>query len=157
MHSLTRATAELIATAFGAGRFPVAPATFGSAVALAAYWLLSLAGLEGDSPAFFALIAAGSAVGVWATGAILSPTEHDPSRAVWDEVVGMWITMAFLPVTWPWLLAAFFAFRALDIAKTWPMSALERLPRGWGIMADDIAAGVIGAVVLNAVRLLLFN
>ncbi|MEC8909441.1 MAG: phosphatidylglycerophosphatase A, partial [Chloroflexota bacterium] len=77
--------------------------------------------------------------------------DHDPKRAVWDEVAGMWITCLLLPKTLPWLAAAFLVFRVLDILKPWPIRRLEGLPGGLGIMADDVVAGVVGAVGLNAV------
>jgi phosphatidylglycerophosphatase A len=73
-----------------------------------------------------------------------------------DEWVGVWVTVLFLPVTWPWMIAGFFVFRALDILKPLGVRKIEAWPGGWGIMFDDIAAGVIGAVILNAVRLIFF-
>ncbi len=158
--------AEAIATGLGSGRWPfVAPATVGTLAALVVYWLLDSVAFQpggpspngtGDSLWFFVLIAVTTAAGVWATGYIESADDHDPSRGVIDEWVGMWVTVAFLPVTWPWMLAGFFMFRALDILKPLGIRRLEALPGGWGIMLDDIGAGILGAVVLNAVRLALF-
>ena len=58
-----------------------------------------------------------------------------------------------LPKTLPWIAAAFVCFRLLDIVKPWPIRRLEKLPGGWGIMSDDLLAGVYGAVLLNGVRL----
>ena len=63
----------------------------------------------------------------------------------------MWLTCLFLPKTLPWLAAAFVLFRVLDVVKPWPIRWYERLPGGYGIMADDVAAGVIGAALLNLV------
>jgi phosphatidylglycerophosphatase A len=69
---------------------------------------------------------------------------------VWDEVIGMWATLAFLPLT-PWTAAAgFFVFRIMDILKPYPARDLERLPDGWGIMADDLMAGIYGNLLLRA-------
>ena len=130
------------------GLFPVAPATVASLAAVAVYYPLPF---DGDSPAFFALIALSLAIGPWACGSLTSADDPDPKRAVWDEVAGMWLTCLFLPKTLPWLAAAFVMFRALDILKPWPTRTYERLPGGWGIMADDAAAGVIGACLLNLV------
>ena len=142
-----------VGTGLGSGLAPVAPATVASFFALAVYYFVPI---TGDSPAMFLLVAGGALLGVWATGTLVKPTLLDPPRAVWDEVIGMWVTCLWLPKTAPWMLAAFVCFRALDILKPFPISRLERLPRGWGIMADDIAAGIVGAAGLNLVRLLFF-
>lgn len=130
------------------GLFPLAPATLASLAAAAVYYLLPIGS---DSPAFLALVAASLAIGPWACNSLTSPDDPDPKRAVWDEVAGMWLTCLFLPKTLPWLAAAFVVFRALDVLKPWPIRSCERLPGGWGIMADDAAAGVIGACLLNLV------
>jgi phosphatidylglycerophosphatase A len=160
--------AETIATGLGSGRWPfVAPATVGTAAAMVAYWLLDFVangsedllspGGTGDSAWFFALIGITTVAGIWATGYIESEDDLDPSRGVIDEWVGAWVTVAFLPVTWPWMFAGFFMFRALDILKPIGIRRLEALHGGWGIMLDDIGAGILGAVILNAVRLAFFN
>ena len=145
--------AAVLATGFGSGFWPVAPATAGSLVALAIYWVVPL---EGDSPGLYALIAAGFIIGAWAVDRILEPGERDPGRAVWDEFVGMWATCLFLPTDWYWLVAAFFTFRALDIVKPLGIRRLERLPGGLGVMADDLVAGLVGAGILNGIRLAFF-
>ena len=138
----------LLGTALGLGLFPVAPATLASLVAVAVYGVLPIGG---DSPAFLALIAASLLVGPWCCGSLTSETDPDPKRAVWDEVAGVWLTCLFLPKTLPWLAAAFLLFRVLDVLKPWPIREYERLPGGYGIMADDVAAGVLGAAILNLV------
>ena len=74
---------------------------------------------------------------------------HDPSEAVVDEVAGFLLTMTFIPPTFVTCAAGFLIFRVLDVLKPWPASRLERLPAGWGIMADDVACGVMGALVMN--------
>ena len=132
----------------GVGLFPVAPATAASFAAVVVLYLLPIAT---DSPAFFGLVAASLVVGPWACGSLISPDDHDPKRAVWDEVAGMWLTCLLLPKSLPWLAAAFVVFRVLDVLKPWPIRRFERLPGGWGIMADDVVAGVVGAVALNIV------
>jgi phosphatidylglycerophosphatase A len=144
----------LAGTGLGSGMAPVAPATAGSLVALVIYYFLPI---DGDSVALFLIIGAGFFAGIWATGSLISPTDTDPRRAVWDEFVGMWATCAFLPKDLPWLAAAFVCFRILDIVKPWPIRRLERLPGGLGIMADDALAGLYGAVLLNGVRLVFFD
>ena len=151
--------AETIATGLGSGKWPfVAPATVGTFAALVAYWLLDISVFngQGDSVWFFVLIGAVTTVGIWATDYIDNEGDHDPKRGVIDEWVGVWVTVLFLPVTWPWMIAGFFMFRALDILKPLGVRKIEAWPGGWGIMFDDIAAGVLGALVLNAVRLIFF-
>jgi phosphatidylglycerophosphatase A len=69
---------------------------------------------------------------------------------VLDEVVGMLVSLLWLPSSWVVYLAAFVAFRAFDIVKLWPTNRFERFPGGWGIMADDVMAGVYANVVLQA-------
>ena len=148
LRTLSKSAGWLFGTALGLGLFPVAPATLASLAAVAVYYLLPI---DGDSPAFFALIAASMVIGPWVCDSLTSLDDVDPKRAVWDEVAGMWLTCLFLPKTLPWLAAAFLVFRALDVLKPWPIRSYERLPAGWGIMADDVAAGVIGACLLNLV------
>jgi phosphatidylglycerophosphatase A len=152
--------AETIGTGLGSGKWPyVAPATVGTFAALVAYWLLDMTVFngKGDSFAFFGLIAVVTAVGVWATDYMDTEDDHDPSRSVVDEWVGVWVTVLFLPVTWPWMIAGFFVFRAFDILKPLGVRKIEAWPGGWGIMFDDVGAGIIGALILNAIRLAFFN
>ena len=146
--------AWLIGAGFGSGLVPLAPATAGALLALLVYVFAPIAE---DSTALYSLIGAGFVLGVWATGRLVSPTEHDPQKAVWDEFVGMWTTCLFLPKTAPWMVAAFFCFRAMDIGKPWPIRRLEKLPGGLGIMADDLLAGLCGAGLLNGLRLAFFD
>ena len=138
----------LFGTALGLGLFPIAPATLASMVAVAVYYPLPM---DGDSPAFIALVAASLAIGPWVCNSLTTDDDPDPKRAVWDEVAGVWLTCLFLPKTLPWLAAAFVMFRVLDVLKPWPIRRFERLPGGWGIMADDAAAGIAGAALLNLV------
>ena len=142
--------AWVIGAGLGSGLFPVAPATAGSLLALAIYWWSPM---TGDDPALVVLVFAGFLVGIWATGKMSTAVNPDPKQAVWDEFIGMWATCVLLPKTLPWLAAAFICFRILDIWKPWPIRRLERLHGGLGIMADDLLAGIFGAVILNVIRL----
>jgi phosphatidylglycerophosphatase A len=74
----------------------------------------------------------------------------DPGAAVVDEVVGMWLALLFLPFTPATALAAFLLFRVLDVFKPWPARQFEALPGGWGIMTDDVMAGVYANLLLRA-------
>ena len=151
--STVNGIAWLFATGLGSGLAPLAPATVASIIALAFYYAVPI---SGDSIALYLLVGLGFVLGVWATATLVRPTQLDPSQAVWDEVIGMWATCLLLPKTIPWLAAAFVCFRVLDIVKPFPINRFERLPKGAGIMADDLVAGLVGAAALNLVRLLFF-
>jgi len=81
---------------------------------------------------------------------------HDHPGIVWDEFVGFWITLWAVPLDWRWVIAGFVVFRLYDIVKPWPVSVLDRkVGGGFGIMIDDILAGVMACLTLHiALRLL---
>jgi phosphatidylglycerophosphatase A len=143
---------SLLATFFGIGRIPFASGTFASAAALPLAFLLMLLGWQALAAASIVAVA----VGVWACDRhACSIGVCDPSECVLDEVAGQWI--ALIPVALyarpfdllPYMLA-FFLFRALDILKLWPLSAAEHLPGGYGVMADDVLAGLFAGGVVYA-------
>ncbi len=143
--------ARWLATWFGCGYVPAAPGSAGSAAAAAIAW--TWAAVWGW-PHWWWLAAAAlvTPVGVWAAGAVARDMGRgDPAIVVIDEVAGQWLTLAAAPVLdWKGALAAFLLFRLFDIWKPPPIRRLERLGGGFGIMADDIAAGVYGAAALWA-------
>lgn len=132
--------AVFIATVGYCGYSPVAPGTVGSAAGLAVYglvWWSQSAAVEA------ALIVALFAAGVWAgTTAERYFGGIDPGPIVIDEVVGMLITLAFVPVGLAGALAGFFLFRLFDVIKPFPADRLEKLHGGLGVMADDAMAAV---------------
>lgn len=145
-------TASFVATVGGVGRSPWAPGTVGSAVAVVLY-MLAL----GLSPLVRLAILVGIALlGVWASAQTSAELGvDDPSSVVIDEVCGQWIALighVAVGADLPLAFAGFACFRLFDILKPWPVGALERLPGGWGIMADDLAAGVLANLLLAAVR-----
>ena len=82
---------------------------------------------------------------------------HDHSGIVWDEFVGYLITMVAAPQGWLWVVVGFFLFRFFDILKPWPISWIDKhVKGGWGIMLDDILAGVFSLLALQATRFFLF-
>jgi phosphatidylglycerophosphatase A len=121
----------------------------GSAAALPLWWFL----LAPMPPLIYALVLAG--VLLLGTAAAAAATRQtsvaDDQAIVIDEVVGIWITLALAPRSL-WIMAAgFVLFRVLDIAKPWPVSwADRRVPGVWGVMLDDVIAGVIALLVLQA-------
>jgi phosphatidylglycerophosphatase A len=140
--------ALLIATALGAGYSPIAPGTAGSAVGLAAFFLLRAAG--GGSTADAVSIVALMAAGTWAAGvAERHFGREDPGPVVVDEVMGMLVSVAFLPLSPLGALVGFVVFRVFDVVKPWPANRLERLGGGLGIMADDLMAGVYSHLVVR--------
>ena len=143
------ALAKLIATALGAGYSPIAPGTCGTAVAVPLTWVLA------DFAIWqFALVAvAVTLLGVLAAHyADRAWGSHDNQKIVIDEVAGYLITM--LPVDrhgWAPLVVGFIVFRFFDIVKPPPVRWLdENLPGGWGVVLDDVAAGVMGAIVMGS-------
>ena len=135
--------ALLLASVGGVGYCPVAPATAGSAVALGIYLIIPSA-----AAAQFGLLAFVVFVALWASGRVAVRGGKDPSYVVIDEVAGMLVACFLLPKTPGVLAAAFVLFRILDIGKWFPMKQLERLPGGWGIVADDLAAGLLARLLL---------
>lgn len=139
--------AVFIATAGYCGYFPIAPGTIGSAAGLVVYALVWWTG----SRVFEAvLIAALFTIGVWA-GTIAERYFGgvDPGPIVMDEVVGMLITLAFIPVGWAAALAGFFLFRVFDVIKPYPAGRFEALHGGLGVMADDAMAAVYANLSLR--------
>jgi len=141
--------ATTIATWFGCGYFPIAPGTAGSLAALGVAYLLAQSAHW--RPWHFALLAlAALPVAIWSAGVTARQCKSkDPHIVVVDEVLGQWITLAGAQsLNWKSWLAAFCLFRLFDIWKPPPVRQLEALPAGTGIVADDLMAGVYGALVL---------
>lgn len=126
----------VLGTWFGSGLAPVAPGTVGTLATLPLVLLLARAG----SPAVYAAVTLlVILLGVWSSGGLARELgRKDPGEAVIDESAGYLVTMAFLPASPGLLGAGFLLFRLLDITKPFPARRLERLPGGWGIMADDL-------------------
>jgi phosphatidylglycerophosphatase A len=142
--------ATVLATGFGSGYSPLAPGTAGSAVGLLLFWPLQGVGVAWQIAATVAVFFAGTAA---ATRVADRVGIEDPGIVVVDEIVGMWVTLLFLPMTAVTVAAAFVLFRVMDVFKPWPARALEALPKGWGIMADDVMAGVYANLLVRVVLL----
>src|SRR5215217_1562371 len=137
-----------IATCGYIGYAPVAPGTFGSAAGLVVFAAVRSSG----SPVLEAVVIISLfLIGVWSG----TEAEHhfggvDPAPVVMDEVVGMLITLAFIPVTWIGAVVGFLVFRVLDVFKPWPAARFERWPGGLGVMADDGMAALYGNLLMHA-------
>lgn len=142
--------ARLLACGFGSGASPYAPGTVGTVAAVPLYLLLAPLPL----PVYLLVTALLFLIGIWACQVTArSFGVHDHGGIVWDEFVGYLLTMAAAPSGWQWPLAGFVLFRLFDILKPWPIRWLDRrVPGGFGIMLDDLGAGVyaLGAMQLLA-------
>jgi phosphatidylglycerophosphatase A len=138
---------RVMATFFGLGFFPLAPGTITSlAVVLLYRFLLSPL----PWPYILLLLFLLAVLGViFSTAYSLELAEKDPRRIVVDEACGQLLVLFLAPPTWVALGLAFFLFRFFDIVKPWPITRAEKLPRGWGIMADDIVAAVMSRIILQ--------
>lgn len=145
--------AHLLATAAYSGHFPIAPGTVGSAAGLIVW---AAARAAGAGPvAEIALAAAFLVAGAWAATVVEQQTgTTDPGIVVIDEVMGMLVTLVAAPFSWPVAVAGFFLFRAFDIVKPPPARALEKAHGGWGIMLDDLAAGIYAWIALRLLLML---
>ena len=140
-----RVVVRILGSCFGLGLSPVMPGTVGTLGGVAiAYFMPNVTAL--------AATAVGLAVLGWPLAALAEKYfgNEDPQWFVLDEVAGYLFVLIGLPYSEPWVLgAAFVAFRLFDITKRWPCRKLEELPRGMGVMADDLAAAVYAHVLVK--------
>jgi phosphatidylglycerophosphatase A len=140
---------KIIATLFFIGYLPYAPGTFGTLAGMLFIWILK--------PSFifqFTIVCAALVVGIITSGiAEQAFGEKDSRHIVIDEFAGYLCSVIFLPLTPAYMIAAFFLFRFFDILKPPPIRMLERVGGGFGVMCDDVAAGIITNLILQVVRL----
>jgi phosphatidylglycerophosphatase A len=145
-----------VATVLGAGLMKPGPGTWGSAVA-ALLWLAAGNTLH-LPPAQLTWLTLAAALGALAIGIPAATVveresgREDPQHVVIDEVAGQWIALLHSRANLSHLLAGFLFFRLFDIVKPWPARRLENLPAGWGIMLDDVAAGVYALLLMQALQ-----
>ena len=138
----------LLATGFGSGLSPVAPGTVGTLASL----LLFLFVQDTTWP-LLVICVVGFIAGIWLCERTSEKLgEHDHGGIVWDEFIGMWITLLWVPLSFSTLIIAFVLFRLFDILKPWPISYLDkRVHGGFGIMIDDVIAGIFANVCLQLI------
>ncbi len=149
--SFTDTMAFWIYSAGGSGKAPVAPGTAGSAVAAL---LLLLPGRvpgipEWNSPAWALAVVLLFLAGVWASARAEAAFGKDPGVVVIDEVAGMFAALYLIPNTVLFVVGAFFLFRLFDIVKPFPVRAAENVRGSWGIMLDDVVAGIYANMALR--------
>lgn len=144
---LSNSISNWIATVFRVGYLPLAPGTWCSifAVFIWYYFLIDFSILQ-----FTLIILIVFIAGVITSNDVIkSVGKKDPSEVVIDELAGQWLALIALPHTIGFAIASFILFRILDIAKPFPIRQLEQFPKGWGVMLDDIAAGLITCGILH--------
>lgn len=142
---------RFVATLGPVGYLPVAPATWASAVVVAVGWFIPPPGIGAAA----AWLVAGTLAGFWICGEAEKTLGHDAHPIVFDELIGQSLALLWVPHTWWAFGAAFVLFRVLDIWKPLGAREIQRLPGGFGVMSDDIIAGLVACGVLHAaIRLL---
>jgi phosphatidylglycerophosphatase A len=142
---------KIIATGLGIGFIRRGSGTIAAAVCCVV-WYLMPAGNNGHLVAFLITLTI-TGVGVWSAGKVEKYWGVDNNRVVIDEIAGMCISLVFVPVGFGTVLAAFILFRFFDIVKPAYIRRAENLPAGWGVMADDVLAGLYTNIIVQvAVR-----
>lgn len=140
---------QFLALGFGSGLAPKAPGTFGTLAAVPVFLLLSLL-----SPwSYFIVVFILTIAGIYICGKTAKDVGvHDHGAIVWDEFIGFFITMFMIPVSVTSLIIGFLLFRFFDILKPWPISlADKKLQGGFGIMFDDVLAGVFSLIIMHLI------
>jgi len=145
--AMLRNPLHLLSLGFGSGLSPFAPGTCGTLVAVPLYLLLVQLPLTYYLMALLLALIAGVYLCAYTSAAL---GVHDHGGIVWDEFVGFWITMIAVPTSWQWILAGFVLFRLFDIVKPWPVKVADaKMKGGFGIMFDDVLAGLYALAVLQ--------
>ena len=148
-HPAMKPLARLIATLGPVGFAPIAPATAGSAVVTAVAWFLPV-----PAPGIvIACFIVGTAIAVWSAGLAEESLGHDAGPIVIDEVIGQSLALLFVPHTLVAFVGAFFLFRLFDIWKPLGAREIQRLPGGFGVVADDVIAGLTTCGVMQLLLL----
>ena len=152
MNKVARHAVLFIAQGAYSGRSPAAPGTAGTFVGIAIYLVMHAL----SPPAYLAVCVIVCGVGVWASNAAEGLLGcKDCSSIVIDEIAGYLLAMFFVPFGWGYVTAGFLVFRFFDIIKPCPLYGLQKLRGGWGVMIDDIGAGIYTNIVLQVASHLL--
>lgn len=144
---------KTIATGFGSGYAPIAPGTVGAALGCLLLWLyvhfIGIFNYWYFQLGFILLTALTTVIGAIATQEVEKEWGEDPSRVVIDEIIGVWISLLFMPLTLKNIIIGFVLFRIFDIWKPLGIRKLEAIKNGWGVMLDDVLAGVYANICLQ--------
>lgn len=133
---------------FGSGFLPKAPGTWGSVLGCLIAWG-GAAWFQSQFLLFFIIsILIYTGISMYTITQILPEWGEDPPLVVADEILGMWITLCFVPVDWIWWILALIGFRVFDIRKPLGIRRLERIPGATGILLDDVLAGIYAGYLL---------
>ena len=140
---------QFLALGFGSGLAPKAPGTFGTVAAIPLFYVMS----DLSVSVYAAIVLFMTVVGVYICGKAADEVGvHDHPAIVWDEIVGYLITMLMIPWSWHSVLVGFVLFRIFDIFKPWPISYVDKhCHGGFGIMFDDVLAGVAALVCMHII------
>ncbi len=140
---------HLLAFGLGSGAARKAPGTWGTLAAVPLWWLMQPLPL----PYYLLMLVVTFVVGIYLCGRTAEDLGvHDHGGIVWDEFVGLWVTLTLVPPDWLWVSLGFILFRVFDIWKPWPISwADKRVSGGFGIMLDDLIAGLFALACLQAI------
>ncbi len=141
---------QFFASGFGSGMSPIAPGTMGTIAAIP-FWYLFATLLP--TWGYIVMLIVTALIGiVICQKASDELGVHDHSGIVWDEFVGLWLTMLFAPVSWTAIILGFLIFRFFDVLKPWPIKVIDaQVGGGLGIMLDDILAGIFALITLQIV------
>ncbi len=140
-----------LATGFYAGYLPYAPGTIGSLIGVGLFLIINSLSPVYYLIVFFLLFSLGVYISDRAEALF---AKNDPSQIIFDEIAGLLVAMALIPNGIGWIIAGFFLFRFFDIFKPYPIRDIEKkFNGGFGIMLDDVAAGIYTNILLQAVRL----
>ena len=139
-----------VAFGLGTGLTPKIPGTVGTLLAIPLWWWLS----DLDSIVYLLIVACAFLFGIWICQRAMERLgQHDHSGIVFDEIVGYLLALVVVPTSIGWLLISFASFRFFDILKPWPICWLDRrIQGGFGVMLDDLAAGIYTAVIILVAR-----
>ncbi len=141
--------AKAISTCLGIGYIQKGAGTVAALGGCIAWYFIQVRGVEAWLTAL--AILALFLIGVWSAARVEKAWGHDSNRVVVDELLGMCISLFLLPVTWQYIAAAFVLFRFFDIVKPLYIRKAESWPGGWGVMADDLLAGIYSNVLLQLI------
>jgi phosphatidylglycerophosphatase A len=146
---------RLISSCLGIGYTPKGGGTVAAIACCIAWYFARSGGSGGNESAFGPVLATALifAIGVWSANKVEAGWGKDSSKVVIDEVAGMCLTLLFTPVRWQYILCGLVLFRFFDIAKPLGIRKMEELKGGWGVMMDDMLAGLYSNIVLQVIVL----